>query len=60
MPLPGPMPRPPQVESEISRSRHDELEHEWARHRAEDELIPHRLRAWWRRLFSESPPEDPD
>jgi hypothetical protein len=50
-PLPGPIPRPQQVEREIARGRHEELEREWARHQAEDELVPHRLLAWWRRLF---------
>ena len=53
MPLPGPIPRPQQVEREISRTRNEELERDWARHRAEDELEPHRLLRWWRRLFGE-------
>jgi hypothetical protein len=53
MPLPGPIPRPQQVEREVARNRHDEQERDWARHRAEDELEPHRLLKWWRRLFGD-------
>ena len=53
MPLPGPIPRPQQVESEVARNRHAEQERDWARHRTEEEMEPHRLLKWWRRLFGE-------
>jgi len=53
VPLPGPIPRPQGVESEIAHTRHEELEHDWGRHRAEEELETHRLRTWWRRLFGD-------
>jgi hypothetical protein len=53
VPLPGPIPRPQGVESEIAHSRHEEQERDWARHRAEEELEPHRLKKWWRRLFGD-------
>jgi hypothetical protein len=55
-PLPGPIPRPEQVEREIARERRERLERESARRRAEDEIVPHRLLAWWRRLFGDDSP----
>jgi hypothetical protein len=63
MPLPGPIPRPQQVEREVARAAQEEHEREWAQHRAEQELEPHRLRGWWRRVFggAEEPTrDDPD
>jgi hypothetical protein len=57
-PLPGPIPRPPGVESEIAHSRHEEQERDWARRRDEDRLEPHRLLRWWRRLFGDPAFED--
>jgi len=61
VPLPGPIPRPQGVESEIAHGRQEEQEREWARHRAEDELQPHRLKQWWRRLFGGTDPHrDPE
>jgi len=61
VPIPGPIPRPQQVEREVARTRHDELEREWSRHRTEAELEPNRLLKWWRRLFGEEPiPPEPN
>jgi hypothetical protein len=60
MPLPGPIPRPQQVEREIAHARLEEQEREWARHRSEDELEPRRLTKWWRRLFGEPESGNPE
>jgi hypothetical protein len=60
MPLPGPIPRPQQLEREVARTSQEEHERDWARHRAEQELEPHRLRRWWRRLFGEPERTDDD
>ncbi|HEY7281014.1 MAG TPA: hypothetical protein VID47_05400 [Actinomycetota bacterium] len=57
-PLPGPIPRPEQVESEVARTSREEHEREWARHRDEDGLQPHRLLTWWRRLFGDPASDD--